>query len=150
MFQLQERLAPLRARSGVDELSFRLAVLFGQPHLIDATFRLFSAGIMPAPARKRFLYSGLEPADLSRTLRSIRSLADWPEAWAVEARRQEMRARAAELSGTPAAISAGGGLLAGGGVGLRLRQHRRWGPRRRTARPSMPHGWMPFVAPRPA
>ncbi len=105
MFQLQERLAPLRARSGVDELSFRLAVLFGQPHLIDATFRLFSAGIMPAPARKRFLYSGLEPADLSRTLRSIRSLADWPEAWAVEARRQEMRARAAELSGTPAAIT---------------------------------------------
>ena len=99
MFQLQERLAPLRARSGVDELSFRLAVLFGQPHLIDATFRLFSAGIMPAPARKRFIYGGLEPADLRRVLRAIRSLADWPEAWTVEARRLEMRARAADDSG---------------------------------------------------
>ncbi|CAA9590368.1 MAG: hypothetical protein AVDCRST_MAG18-4995 [uncultured Thermomicrobiales bacterium] len=109
MFQLQERLAPLRARSGVDELSFRLAVLFGQPHLIDATFRLFSAGILPAPARKRFLYSGLEPADLSRTLRAIRSLADWPDAWATEARRQERRARAAERGGTPDAIARAAG-----------------------------------------
>ncbi len=99
MFQLQERLAPLRARSGVDELSFRLAVLFGQPYLIDATFRLFSAGIMPAPARKRFLYGGFAPSDLRRTLRAIRSLADWPEAWTVEARRLEIRARAAEDSG---------------------------------------------------
>jgi hypothetical protein len=91
MFQLQERLAPLRARSGVDELSFRLAVLFGQPHLIDATLRLFSAGILPAPARKRFLFTGLPPEELHRTLRAIRSLADWPAVWAVEARRKAAR-----------------------------------------------------------
>ena len=103
MFQLQERLAPWRARSGVDQLSFRLAAFFGQPHLIDATLRLFSAGILPTPARKRFLFTGLEPAELGRTLRAIRSLADWPDVWAVEARRQEVRARAAELADTPAA-----------------------------------------------
>lgn len=109
MLQLQERLAPLRARSGVDGLSFRLAVFFGQPQLIDVTLRLFSAGILPTPARKRFLFTGLEPAELSRTLRAIRSLADWPDAWAVEARRQEVRARAAELSGTPAAIARAAG-----------------------------------------
>ena len=48
MFQLQERLAPWRTRASGNDLSFRLAVLFGQPQLIDATFRLFSAGIMPA------------------------------------------------------------------------------------------------------
>ncbi len=101
MFQLQDRLAPLRARTGVDELSFRLAVLFGQPPLIDATFRLFSAGILPAPARKRFLYSGLTAPNLARTLRSIRSLADWPTAWATEARRLELCARAAEIASTP-------------------------------------------------
>ena len=120
MFQLQERLAPLRARSGVDELSFRLAVLFGQPHLIDATFRLFSAGILPAPARKRFLYSGLEPADLSRTLRAIRSLADWPDAWATEARRQERRRAHAIREPAPARAAAA------------ERRARRWsGPRPR-------------------
>lgn len=100
MLQLAEHLAPLRARSGVDELSFRLAVLFGQPPLIDATFRLFSAGILPAPARKRFLYGGLAAPDLRRTLRSIRSLAEWPTAWNTEGCRLEHLARAAELAPT--------------------------------------------------
>lgn len=105
MFQLQERLAPWRARAGGNELSFRLAVLFGQPHLIDATFRLFSAGIMPPLARKRFLYAGLAPADLARTLRSIRSLSDWPIAWAAEGRRQELLARTAEISPNPQTLA---------------------------------------------
>ena len=91
------------------ELSFRLAAFFGQPQLIDATLRLFSAGILPPPARKRFLFTGLAPAELSQTLRAIRSLADWPDVWAVEARRQEVRARAAEISGTPAALAKAAG-----------------------------------------
>lgn len=105
MFQLQERLAPWRSRASGNELSFRLAVLFGQPQLIDATFRLFSAGIMPAPARKRFLFTGIDPADLSRTLRAIRSLSDWPTAWAAEGRRQELLARSAEIATNPATIA---------------------------------------------
>src|SRR5690242_21888325 len=102
MFQLQERLAPWRTRASGNELSFRLAVLFGQPQLIDATFRLFSAGIMPPPARKRFLFAGLDADDLARTLRSIRALSDWPTAWAAEGRRQEMLARTAEIATDPA------------------------------------------------
>jgi pimeloyl-ACP methyl ester carboxylesterase len=101
MVQLQERRVPLRARGGFDELSFRLGVLLGQPVVIDTTLRLFSAGILPPPARKRFLYAGLEADDLARTLRAIRSLADWPRAWTVEAHRQELRARAAEISLLP-------------------------------------------------
>jgi dienelactone hydrolase len=105
MLQLQERLAPWRSRASGNELSFRLAVLFGQPQMIDATFRLFSAGIMPPPARKRFLYAGLDPADLARTLRAIRSLSDWPTAWAAEGRRQELLARAAELAAEPTLIA---------------------------------------------
>ncbi len=105
MLPLQERLGPWRVRASGNELSFRLAVLLGQPHLIDATFRLFSAGIMPAPARKRFLYAGLNPADLARTLRVIRSLADWPVAWAAEGRRQEGLARTAELASDPVLIA---------------------------------------------
>ena len=109
MLQLQERFGPWRARANGNELSFRLAVLLGQPNLIDATFRLFSAGIMPAPARKRFLYAGIDPADLARTLRAIRSLADWPVAWAAEGRRQEALARTAELATAPAIIAAAPG-----------------------------------------
>lgn len=105
MFQLQERLAPWRTRASGNELSFRLAVLFGQPQLIDATFRLFSAGIMPPLARKRFLYAGLDAEDLARTLRSIRSLSDWPAAWATEGRRQELLARSAEIATDPAIIA---------------------------------------------
>ncbi|MDP9373460.1 MAG: hypothetical protein M3Q65_13620, partial [Chloroflexota bacterium] len=97
---LQERLAPLRERSGLDQLSFRIGALLGQPPLIDATLRVFSAGILPPSSRQRFLFAGLAPADLAATLRSIRSLADWPQAWTVEARRQELRARAAELAPT--------------------------------------------------
>ena len=102
---LQERLTPLGARGGLDQLSFRLAVLLGQPPLIDATLRLFSAGILPPAARKRFLFAGLSPDDLAGTLRAIRSLADWPHAWTVEARRQEIRARAAEAANTALAAN---------------------------------------------
>ncbi len=105
MLQLQERLAPLRARTGMDELSFRLTVLLGQPPLIDATLRLFSAGILPPQARKRFLFAGLEAHELARTLRAIRSLGDWSGAWSAEARRLEIRALAAELPGTPEAVA---------------------------------------------
>ncbi len=105
MFQLQERLAPLRARSGIDELSFHLAVFLGQPQFIDAALRLFSAGRLPAPARKRFLFAGLDPDELAHVLRAIRSLAEWPDVWAVEARRQELRARTAELVGTPLSLA---------------------------------------------
>lgn len=105
MLQLQERLAPWRARTGVDELSFRLTVLLGQPLLIGATLRLFSAGILPPQARKRFLFAGLEPHELTRTLRAIRSLDDWSGAWSAEARRLEVRARTAEVSGTPDAMT---------------------------------------------
>jgi 2,6-dihydroxypseudooxynicotine hydrolase len=101
MLQLHERLAPLRARAGLDELSFRLTVLLGQPPLIDATLRLFSAGILPPQARKRFLVAGLEAHELARTLRAIRSLGDWSAAWSAEARRLEIRALAAEVPGTP-------------------------------------------------
>ncbi len=118
----QARLTPLRsARDGLDQLaqlrarqwdelsqlSFRLGVLLGQPPLIDATLRVFSADILPPAARRRFLFAGLDPDDVAGTLRAIRSIADWPRAWAVEARREEMRARAADAAGRPerAAVS---------------------------------------------
>jgi dienelactone hydrolase len=104
---LQERLAPLRERSGLDQLSFRLGVLLGQPPLIDATLRLFSAGILPPATRRRFLFSGMAADDLSATLRAIRSLADWPRVWAAEGRRQEALARVMEAAEVVGALSAG-------------------------------------------
>ena len=73
---LQERLGPLRERSGLDQLSFRLGAFLGQPPIIDATLRLFSAGILPSAVRQRFLFAGFAPDDLAATLRAIRSLAD--------------------------------------------------------------------------
>lgn len=102
---IQERLAPLRARSGLDQFSFRLGVLLGQPPLIDATLRLFSAGILPPPARRRFLFAGLDPDDLTATLRGIRSLAAWPSVWIAEAWRQEALAVADEADGRPEAAT---------------------------------------------
>ena len=91
------RSRPPRAR--LDHLSFRLGALLGQPPLIDATFRLFSAGILPPAARKRFLFPGLAEEEVARTLRSIRSFADWPRAWTMAALRHERRARMAEAAG---------------------------------------------------
>lgn len=102
MIAVHERLdllEPLRARSGLDRLSFRLGVLLGQPPLIDATLRLFSAGILPPQARQRFLFAGTDPDDLAATLRAIRSLADWSRAWEAEGRRQEVLARGAVVAG---------------------------------------------------
>lgn len=86
---LVDRLGPVANSARFEAYAFRLGGLLGQPALIDATLRLFSASILPSASRGRFLFSGQLASDLETTLSRIRSLADWPGAWVDEAQRQE-------------------------------------------------------------
>lgn len=93
---LVDRLGPVASAARIEGYAFRLGALLGQPALIDATLRLFSASVMPTVSRGRFLFSGQSASDLEATLGRIRSLADWPGAWVSEAKRQERLARGAD------------------------------------------------------
>jgi len=57
------------------------------PPRADRILGLRSAAILPTATRARFAAMGLPPETVEQTLREIRALEDWPEAWTRSAQR---------------------------------------------------------------
>ena len=90
--------APVPTRWRYEALAWRFAPALA-PHRIDRVLRARSAVVLPGAARHRFRALGFSDDSIADTLRLIRKLDDWSEAWTARAQRFLGEARAEDAAG---------------------------------------------------